>query len=182
MKKRKYFKSKLPVDAEYFGTPSYAIEPIIKYIPSNVKCIWEPTAGKLNIVNVLAKNGYEVIATDKYPQMDSIGKHDFLEDSHSFPYDMIIMNPPFKQMRAFIETLYKQDKPFMFIGPAHSINSIKRHKLFKNHGVSIISFDKRVEYECPDTHHCPYYSHWFIGNIEERNTIHFETLVKLKHY
>ena len=80
MKKRKYFNNKLPSDAEYFGTPDYAIDPIIKYIPKGVKHIWEPTAGQCNIVNRLKHHGYTLTATDKYPQMKSIVRHDFLLD------------------------------------------------------------------------------------------------------
>ena len=181
MKKRKYFNNKLPSDAEYFGTPDYAIDPIIKYIPKGVKHIWEPTAGQCNIVNRLKHHGYTLTATDKYPQMKSIVRHDFLLDPLLDKYDMIIMNPPFKQMIPFIEKMYEQDKPFMFIGPAHTINSIKRQVMFKKHGINVIAFDKRVEYVSPDAHHCPYYSHWFLGNVDEKNNLYFEVVKKLKH-
>ena len=46
-------------------TPEYAIKPLIKYLPKNIK-IWECTDfGSSNITKVLKDNGYEVIATHK---------------------------------------------------------------------------------------------------------------------
>ena len=55
--KRRYFNA-LPKDAEFFGTPAYAIDPIIKYIPKHVKTIWEPTSGRCDIANYLKKKKY----------------------------------------------------------------------------------------------------------------------------
>ena len=182
--KRKFFASR-PSDAEFFGTPAYAIHPALKYIPKGVTRIWEPTAGRCNIANYLEGKRYNVTTTDKYPQLDGIKQHDFLQDDFIDDYDMIILNPPFKQMLAFIERLYEQDKPFMFIAPMHGIASTKRHKLFKENGINLIIFDLRVHYVQEDEKirdHCPYYSCWFIGNVEYKNKFFFETIdKKLKH-
>ena len=46
-------------------TPEYAIFPLLKYLPKNIK-IWECTDyGESNITKVLKNNGYEVISTHK---------------------------------------------------------------------------------------------------------------------
>lgn len=170
---RNYF---VPKEAEYFGTPAYAIYPILKYIPQHVKTIWEPTAGQHNISSVLRKEGFTVVTTDLYPQSDDITRMDFLNDVPDFDYDMIILNPPFKKTLEFMEVLYKQNKPFMFIAPSHTINSSKRHKMFKKNGVNQIVFDLRVEYT--ERGSCPYYSSWFLGNVPMQNNIIFENLNK----
>lgn len=170
---RNYF---VPKEAEYFGTPAYAIYPILKYIPRHVKTIWEPTAGQHNISSVLRKEGFTVVTTDLYPQSDDITRMDFLNDVPDFDYDMIILNPPFKKTLEFMDVLYKQNKPFMFIAPSHTINSSKRHKMFKKNSVNQIVFDLRVEYT--ERGSCPYYSSWFLGNVPMQNKLIFEKLNK----
>lgn len=182
--KRRYFNA-LPKDAEFFGTPAYAIDPIIKYIPKHVKTIWEPTSGRCDIANYLKKKKYKVKTTDLYPQLDGIEKHNFLTDDFLEDYDMIILNPPFKQMVPFIKRLYEQDKPFMFIAPLHGVTSMKRQKVFAKHGINLILFDLRVHYLMEnekDRDHCPYYSSWFLGNVEFKNRFFFEQLDKKKKY
>ena len=166
----------VPSEAEYFGTPAYAVYPILKHIPSDVKTIWEPTAGRHHISKILKSAGFNVITTDLYPQSDDITCFDFLHGVPDFNYDMIVMNPPFKKTLQFMTKLYEQHNPFMFIAPSHTINSSKRHALFRQHGINQIVFDVRVQYT--NNGSCPYYSTWFFGNVPLKNNIIFESLNK----
>ena len=80
-------------------TPKYAIKPLIKYLPKNIK-IWECTDfGSSNITKVLKENGYQVITTHK-------DNFDFLIDKPDFNFDMIITNPPYSLKDEFIKKCY----------------------------------------------------------------------------
>jgi hypothetical protein len=69
MSKTAIFKGgKRSVGEDYIQTPESAILPIRKYIPDNVKTIWEPTAGGGAISKHLKEWGYTVVETDLYPK------------------------------------------------------------------------------------------------------------------
>ena len=62
---------------------------------------------------------------------------------------------------------------------------MKRQKVFAKHGINLILFDLRVHYLMEnekDRDHCPYYSSWFLGNVEFKNRFFFEQLDKKKKY
>ena len=86
-------------------TPEYAIKPLIKYLPKNIK-IWECTDfGSSNITKVLKENGYQVITTHK-------DNFDFLTDKPNFDFDMIITNPPYSLKDEFLKKCYEYNKLF----------------------------------------------------------------------
>lgn len=81
-------------------TPKYAIKPLMKYLPKNIK-IWECTDyGNSNITKILKMGGYEVISTNK-------NDFDFLIDKPDFEFDVIITNPPYSLKDDFIKDLRK---------------------------------------------------------------------------
>ena len=107
-------------------TPSYAIKPLLKYIPSNIK-IWECTDyGSSNITKILKDNGYEVISTHKKD-------FNFLSDSPNFEFDMIITNPPYSLKDEFLKRCYEYGKPFCLLLPLTSLEGIERGKMYKNY-------------------------------------------------
>ena len=120
-------------------TPSYAVTPLLKYLPKDI-IIWECTDyGASNITAVLKEAGYNVISTKKET-------FDFLEDTPNFEFDMIITNPPYSLKDEFMERCYEYGKPFALLLPITSLEGIKRGEMFRKYGIKLIIFDKRVEF------------------------------------
>lgn len=120
-------------------TPEYAIKPLLKYLPKNIK-IWECTDyGNSNITKVLKENEYEVIKTHK-------DNFDFLNDKPNFEFDMIITNPPYSIKDEFIKKCYEYKKPFALLLPITSLEGIERGKMFRKNGIELLVFDRRCNF------------------------------------
>lgn len=120
-------------------TPEYALKPLLKHLPKNIK-IWECTDyGESNITKVLRSNGYEVITTHK-------STFDFLTDTPDFEFDMIITNPPYSLKDKFIEKCYSYNKPFALLLPITALEGIYRGALYNKYGLQLIVLDKRVQF------------------------------------
>ena len=118
-------------------TPEYAIKPLLKYLPKNIT-IWECTDyGKSNITSILCGGGYKVISTNKED-------FDFLTDTPDFDFDMIITNPPYSLKDEFIQKCYEYKKPFCLLLPITSLEGKRRGDMFRENGIELIVFDKRV--------------------------------------
>lgn len=138
-------------------TPEYAIIPLLKYLPKNIK-IWECTDfGDSNITKVLKNNEYEVISTHKKD-------FDFLKDQADFDFDMIITNPPYSLKNEFIEKCYEYNKPFCLLLPLTSLEGVKRGKLFRKNGIEVIILDKRIRYIKKSKTNW-FNSSWFCWNV-----------------
>lgn len=150
-------------------TPKYAIEPLLKYLPKNIK-IWECTDfGKSNITKVLKENGYQVISTHKK-------EFDFLTDKANFDFDIIVTNPPYSLKDEFIKKCYEYNKPFALLLPLTSLEGIKRGQMFKSNGIELIVLDKRVDFNGKGS--CWYNTSWFCWNVLPQQLI-FENLNKI---
>ncbi len=124
-----------------FQTPPEALEPLIKYLKPKWT-IWECAAGKGNLTKALRKKGFKVISTDILT-----GK-DFLTYEPK-DFDCIVTNPPFSIKQEFIERAYCLGKPFAFLLPLTTLESENRQKYFRNCGLEIILFNKRIDFETP---------------------------------
>lgn len=113
------------IGEDFFETPRHAIIPIKKYIPENVKTIWECTHGKGAITSLLQEWGYNVIKTDKFPKTDDTIQHDFLTNDF-VECDMLIFNPPFSLKTQFLKRACESGKPFLFICPVTIIETATR--------------------------------------------------------
>lgn len=124
-----------------FYTPSYAITPLLEYIPKDKELtIWEPTDfGGSNITKVLEANGFSVVHTSKE-------EIDFLKDEPNFEFDMIVTNPPYSLKDEFLEKCYELGKPFCLLLPITSLEGIKRGKMFRENGIEVLVFDKRCNF------------------------------------
>lgn len=149
-------------------TPRYAIEPLIKYLPKD-KIIWECTDyGDSNITKVLRENNIKVINTSK-------SQLNFLTDKPDFNFDIIITNPPYSLKDDFIKRCYEYNKPFALLLPLTSLEGINRGKMFKNNGIELLVFDKRVDFNGKAS--CWFNTSWFCYNILPKQLM-FEELKK----
>lgn len=124
-----------------FQTPAYAIKPLLPYIKKDW-VIWECACGKGNIMNAFAQEGYNIFGTDILEGID------FLMWQPK-EYDCIITNPPYSIKQDFLERAYNLKKPFAFLLPLTTFETYKRQYLFKNFGLEVIFFDKRINFETP---------------------------------
>lgn len=152
-------------------TPRYAIKPLIKYLPKNVK-IWECTDyGNSNITNVLKEHGYEVITTHK-------NDFNFLTDKPNFEFDIIITNPPYTLKDEFIKKCYEYEKPFCLLLPLTSLEGINRGKMYRENGIELLVFDRRCNFIYDNAKKSNWFNtSWFCYNILPSKLI-FEELKK----
>ena len=122
-----------------FYTPSYAIQPIKKYITSHMK-IWCPFDTEESLfVKEFRNMGCDVIATH-------ISKgEDFFE--LDYECDAIISNPPYSKKTEVLERLFELDKLFaMLVGVVGLFESQRRFNMFKNNNFEIMYMNRRIAY------------------------------------
>ena len=106
-------------------TPDWLCQIMVNMIPQGVKEVLEPTPGKGNLVRVLKTNGYEVIAPEKFENLNN-------------SYQCIVMNPPFTPsalaFEIFFSCLGKSDS-IIAIMPWSILNSDRRMKYLQVFGL-----------------------------------------------
>ena len=125
-----------------FQTPPRALDPLFPFLPKDWT-IWECACGAGNLSKAFSKKGYSVIATD------ILTGHDFLMYEPEEKYHAIITNPPYDIKENFLERAYMLNKPFAFLLPFSTFETTRRQEMFKKHGVEVIIFDKRLNFELP---------------------------------
>ncbi|MBO7736041.1 MAG: hypothetical protein J6S67_25955 [Methanobrevibacter sp.] len=149
-------------------TPMYAIEPMLKYIPGNVRTIWCPCDKEdSKIVKALSACGYFVMATHIDDGIDFL-------DTEPPKCDMIITNPPFSIKDKIIKRCYDIQKPFALLLPLTALEGERRSKMFNEHGIGIVVLDKRVDYNGKGA--CWYNTSWFIHSPLTDGRIFFEKI------
>lgn len=124
-----------------FYTPTYAIVPLIKYIPRDVHTIWCPCDTETSkIAQFLSAVGFEVHTSHLESGCD------FLNFELPYHYDMIITNPPFSIKDKIIKRCYESKKPFALLLPLTALEGIARGNMYRENGMGVVIFDKRVEY------------------------------------
>lgn len=147
-------------------TPRYAIEPLMKYIPSDFK-VWEPTDfGYSEITKAFLENGNDVVSSH-------------INEGHSFfdyepdDYDVIVTNPPYSIKDDFLERAYSLQKPFAFLLPLTSLEGVRRGKMFREYGISIIVLDRRVNF-MTEKKSVWFNTSWFCWGIDLPSQMVFE--------
>lgn len=125
-----------------FQTPPEAIYPLLPFLKRHWT-IWECAAGQGNLVKAFEKEGYAVIRTD------ILTGYDFLTYEPQIHYDVIITNPPYRHKQQFLERAYALHKPFAMLLPLTTLETSRRQELFKQYGINIILFDKRLNFTTP---------------------------------
>src|SRR5262245_17839802 len=87
-----------------YGTPPVAVEALLRVEPLPHR-LWEPAAGRGNIVDVLRARGHTVIGSDlvDYGRPDFFSRRDFLmERKVPDGCEAIVSNPPFRLAGQFV--------------------------------------------------------------------------------
>lgn len=123
-----------------FYTPTYAIEPILKYIPTS-STVWCPFDTQDSLfVKMFEKRGNKTIATH-------------IEDGIDFfnceipECDYIVSNPPYSIKTEILERLFNLKIPFaMLCGVVGLFESKRRFNMFKHNQFEIMYLDKRISF------------------------------------
>jgi len=146
-----------------FYTPRYAIEPLIKYVASDLK-IWCPfDKPESLIVKRFRENGNFVISSHIDEEKDFF--------FHNEECDCVISNPPYSLKTEVFERLFYIGKPFaMLVGVVGLFESQRRFNLFKNNKFEIMFLNKRVSYfksyeDQKTSLNPPFSSVWITSNL-----------------
>lgn len=123
---------------DFYGTPDYAMDLLIKYIPETAT-IWEPCAGFGRIVKYLWGRGFQVIGTDLVDGLNA------LDEVPQTPFDIIVTNPPYSLKTEFLERCYLLGKPFALLMPSDLVNK-RRTQLMRTFGTQLIVPSKRIRF------------------------------------
>jgi hypothetical protein len=153
-----------------FQTPPEALIPLYPYLKKDW-VIWEPACGNGNLVKALKENGYDCFGTDILTGIDFLTHYNYSQ--------CIITNPPFKYKQQFLEHCYKLERPFALLLPLTTFETKKRQDLFKKHGIEVIFFDRRINFETPNkvaNSSAWFATAWFTWGLNVGKELTFETL------
>jgi len=155
-----------------FQTPPQALAPLLPYLKPGWT-IWEPASGTGNLVKELGRAGHPVIGTD------ILTGHDFLTWRPEASWDCIITNPPYSLKQDFLVRCYELERPFALLLPLTTFETRKRQALFEKHGVQVIFFDKRINFETPDGEGggAWFMTAWFTWGLNLPRTLNFVRLL-----
>lgn len=123
-----------------FYTPSYAIEPIMKYVKSG-STIWCP----FDTENSLFVKDFEDAGCNVIHSHIDNGE-DFFEMTPP-ECDYIISNPPYSLKTEVLQRLFELDIPFaMLVGVVGLFESQKRFDMFRNNAFECMYLNRRVSY------------------------------------
>jgi hypothetical protein len=103
---------------------------------------------KCNFIKFLVSHAeaYKIKSISVSGYNPSTGKGVKFQDINYSKYDVIITNPPFSQIREFIETIFKNKKNFLIIGPLTAItykeifSHIKNNKMWLGYAKQLSGF------------------------------------------
>lgn len=123
-----------------FYTPTYAIEPLKKYL-DNFNSIWCPfDTAKSAFVKEFRSMNKTVIYSSLLEGVD------FFEQEVP-EVDCIISNPPYSKKYEVLNRLFNIGKPFaMLVGVVGLFESSNRFNMFKNNEFEIMYLSKRIAY------------------------------------
>ena len=125
------------VSDEYF-TPSEAVKPLLRYIPSD-KVIWCPfDKATSSYVRTFEENGYHVL----HSHIDEDKNFFFYEPQEH--YDLIVSNPPFSVKDDVLRRLTELNKPYAMLLPLPTLQGQKRFDDLV--GSEALIFDKRINF------------------------------------
>lgn len=118
-------------------TPENAAAPLFPFL-DKTKTYYEATSGlSSSLVRGLRAGGFSVVESDGA---------DFLSLSAGDIHDGTITNPPYSKKTVFLAHLYKLGKPFAILLPVSAIQGQARGKMFMEHGISLLVYNRRVDF------------------------------------
>lgn len=152
--------------SDFFQTPDYALEPILQYVPKHFS-IWEPASAGGNIVRFFQQRDYTIQGSDLTSGIDFFNAQ--------IESDCIITNPPYSIKDKWIQRCYELKRPFMLLLPITALEGIKRQKLYRNNGIQLICFNRRINYQTPSGKGGGAYfsSAWFTHGFNLPNQLNF---------
>lgn len=148
-------------------TPDYAVDALLNNIQlkagATVWCPCDTDASR--IVLKLRERGFNVIAS--HIQDDK----DFFQWAPDEEYDYIITNPPYSCKDQILLRCYTLRKPFALLLPLTALEGIKRGKMFREYGVSVLVLDQRCDFSGKGS--CWFNTSWFVYGIGEPNSLKF---------
>jgi hypothetical protein len=137
---------------DHFQTPPAALQPLLPHIRPDW-IVWEPAAGRGNVVDALCGSVSLVIASDTLPDHTTPGgsvvkQANFLTFTLG-PMNCIITNPPYSLKDRFLARCYGFQTPFALLLPLTALEGMERQKLYRKHGLEVIIPDRRINFETP---------------------------------
>jgi hypothetical protein len=129
-----------------YDTPPVAVEALLRHqiLPHR---IWEPAAGKGNIVTVLRAHGHEVIASDLNGRgcPDCTTGIDFLFPGFDPKADCICTNPPYVLVQRFVELALERAPMVVMLMRLAFLESERRSHILEGCGLArVLVFRKRL--------------------------------------
>jgi len=125
-------------------TPEYGVRPILEFLNTSLPekvTIWCPfDKESSNFVQIFRAHGFKVI----HSHIDD--GQDFLTWEPDEHWDIIISNPAFTSKRRYFERAISFGKPFALLMTNTWLNDAAPKQLFKDIGLQLLMFDKRIEY------------------------------------
>lgn len=124
-----------------FYTPPYAVEPILKYVPSGTKVLCPFDTEESHFVKMLRAKGCVVGLCHLETGTD------FFDLPNSCGADFVVSNPPYSVKGDVLERLFKWGTPFaMLVGVVGLFESQKRFDMFRTNEFEIMYLNRRVAY------------------------------------
>ena len=133
-----------------YETPKEIIEDIIKFIPDNVKTIYDPFYCKGNIVKAFNDLGYKCINEKK----DAFNREHPKDDE----YELIFSNVPFSLKKESFKLFESLNKPYIILTTVDYMGS---------NGIS--DFFDNLQFILPKSRY------WFLKNNESKSGAWFDT-------
>jgi hypothetical protein len=123
-------------------TPEYGVTPLLDFLSRFIgKTIWCPfDTEDSNFVKWFKKCGFKI----EYSHISTGQDYYHYEPKH---WDLMISNPPFTGKREIFERAISFNKPFALLMTNTWLNDKAPYDLFKDIGLQLLMFDKRIEYE-----------------------------------
>jgi len=134
-------------------TPENEVWPLYPFLDKS-KTYYEATSTHSgSIIKGLKAGGFSVVGNEG---------RDFFECATEEVYDGIVTNPPYSKKDEFLERCFEHGKPFALLLPVSAIQSQKRGKMFNRNGISILVYNRRVDFTGKKAP--PFGVAWFMGN------------------
>ncbi len=114
----------------------------------------------------MRNSGFEVITSHTKDNKS------FFDYEPDIGYDVIVTNPPYSLKDEFLQRCYELKKPFMLLLPVTAFEGIERGKMFRENGVEVLVFDKRINYMKEQGKKGAWFNtSWFCHNVLEDKLI-----------